>query len=329
MTRFALLIAPLALATSLAVVPGEAREPAPAAPTLRFERDITFGKNEQAVLTLNLARPADDGVARPCVVVIHGGGWSAGRKEQHDDLIKVLAQDGFVAATISYGLCPQCPWPAQIHDVKAAVRFLRSKATAYGIDPTRMAALGFSAGAHLAMLLGTLDPQDGLEGPEAKDYPSSKVQAVIAFFGPTDMEQLVDTGKTELQRKLKRQALSHLLGPRFAEDVGGMSPIRYVDGNDAPMLIFQGTRDRLVPTRRRRPCSTACTRRRSAPRSRFSSEPATAGEIRCWPRRSTRRSTSSTACSGPSASSGSPIVCARRAEWCPGGDSNSHSRYRN
>ena len=247
MTRFVLPLALLVLAAATLGLPSEARESAPAKPAdVLFERDIEYAKSEHAPATLNLARPGDAASPRPCVVVIHGGGWASGRKEQHDDLIRVLAQEGFVAATISYGLCPTCPWPAQIHDVKTAVRYLRTHAKRFGIDTQRMAALGFSAGAHLAMLLGTVDPDDGLEGPSDGSV-SSKVQAVVAFFGPTDMEKLADSGKTAFQRKVKREALNRLLGPHFAKDAGSMSPVRYVDAGDAPILIFQGTRDPLVP----------------------------------------------------------------------------------
>lgn len=247
MPRTVLLILLATIGTISLVLPGEAREPAPAAPAVRVDRDVEYAQGAEGPLSLNVARPADAKGALPCVVVLHGGGWAAGRKEQHDNLIQVLAQEGFVAATVGYSLCPGCPWPAQIHDAKAAVRFLRAKAQDYHIDPARIAALGFSAGAHLAMLLGTLDPADGLEGPDDVAYASSKVQAVVAFFGPTDMEGLVNAAKTDLQRRLKRQALNTLLGPIFAKDASAMSPIRYVDSSDAPMLIFQGTRDRLVP----------------------------------------------------------------------------------
>lgn len=247
MTRFILPPVLVVLAAVGLVPRTEARESAPArASEILFERDVEYAMSEHAPATLNLARPRASTPPLPCIVVIHGGGWASGRKEQHDDLVRVLAQEGFVAATISYGLCPLCPWPAQIHDVKAAVRFLRSNAKRFGIDPERMAAMGFSAGAHLAMLLGTVDPEDGLEGT-GNPSVSSKVQAVVAFFGPTDMDLLADAAKTELQRKVKREALNRLLGPNFAKDASRMSPVRYVNEGDAPMLIFQGTRDRLVP----------------------------------------------------------------------------------
>ncbi len=82
----------------------------------------------------------------PCIIVIHGGGWSAGSKEDHDDLTWNLAGRGFVAATINYRLAPAHLFPAQIEDAKCAVRFLRAHAADYGIDPERIGAVGFSAG---------------------------------------------------------------------------------------------------------------------------------------------------------------------------------------
>ncbi len=98
-----------------------------------------------------------------------------------------MAQQGYVSATIGYRLAPKHKFPAQVNDVKCAIRFLRAHADEYGIDPNRIGACGFSAGAHLAMMLGVVQKKDNLEGDGGNPDQSSAVQAVVSYFGPTDL----------------------------------------------------------------------------------------------------------------------------------------------
>ena len=86
-----------------------------------------------------------------------------------------------------YRFCPKEVFPAQVHDVKAAVRWLKTNAKKYHVDPNRVGAMGFSAGGHLALMLGVTAPSDGLEGTAAADAPDSRVKAVVNYFGPTDL----------------------------------------------------------------------------------------------------------------------------------------------
>jgi acetyl esterase/lipase len=208
-----------------------------------YEPDVEYGKAGDVTLELDLARPEKSSKPSPCVVVIHGGGWRAGNRKQHVEAILALAKQGYVAATISYRFAPQHKFPAQIEDAKCAVRFLRANAEKYELDPERIGAIGFSAGAHLSMLLGTMDKGDGLEGNGGNADQSSKVQCVVAYFGPTDLsaedipEQvigLVDdlVGATRDEKPELRKAAS---------------PVTYVNPGDAPTLIFHGTKDALVP----------------------------------------------------------------------------------
>ncbi len=209
---------------------------------VEFVRDIVFGKGGDVELTLNLARPK--GLTRPvpAIVALHGGGWAAGRKEQLDAITRLIAKEGMVAVTAQYRLGPKHAWPAQIEDAKCAVRWLRANAQEWNVDPERIGAIGFSAGAHLALLLGTMDPRDGLEGAGGHADQSSKVQAVISFFGPVDLDRKGDDARAQIEK----QVLARVLGPKFAEDPAAASPITYVDKADAPILMFQGTRDPLV-----------------------------------------------------------------------------------
>src|SRR5207244_11706124 len=154
-----------------------------------YEKDVEFGRGGDTALQLDMARPEKADKRLPCIVVIHGGGWRGGNFKVHVPDIFDFANHGYVSATVQYRLVPAAQWPAQIEDVKCAVRYLRANADKYGIDRDRFGAIGFSAGAHLSMLLGTMDKKDGLEGSGGNPNESSKVQAVVSYFGPTDLAQ--------------------------------------------------------------------------------------------------------------------------------------------
>ncbi len=210
-----------------------------------YEPDIQFGTGGDVKLSLDLARPEKLDKPTACIVFIHGGGWQAGNRKVHTGHILKVAERGFVAATIQYRLVPQATWPAQIEDVKCAIRYLRANAEKHQIDPNKIGAVGFSAGAHLAMLLGTMDPQDGLEGSGGHAGQSSKVKAVVAYFGPTDLSAEFPTKPFDIPALIQA-----LLGGTAAERPDAYkaaSPITYVDQGDAPTLIYQGTKDVLVP----------------------------------------------------------------------------------
>lgn len=119
-----------------------------------FERDIEYANPAGQHLQLNLARPKKASGLSPAVLCIHGGGFRAGNREGHNTLCLKLAQRGFVAATASYRLAPKYQFPAAVHDVKAAVRWLRANAAKFQIDPARIGVTGDSAGRHLAQFLG-------------------------------------------------------------------------------------------------------------------------------------------------------------------------------
>lgn len=219
-----------------------AQEKAPAEEIL-FERDVVYGKGGGEDLKLNLGRPKEQSGPTPCVVVIHGGGWAAGNKNGHDAQVKELAKRGYVAATVGYRFAPKHPFPAQVEDVKCAIRFLRANAEKYQIDKDRIGAVGFSAGAHLSMMLGAMGKEDGLEGDGGNPDQPSQVNAVVSWFGPTD---LTTPDWPEVTGKILRDFLG---GPRAEkpELYKKASPVTYVSGKSAPMLLIQGTKDRLVP----------------------------------------------------------------------------------
>ena len=208
-----------------------------------YEQDVEYGKAGDVSLKLHLARPEKSAQPAPCIVVIHGGAWRGGDKAMHIPQILEFAKSGYASVSVGYRFCPQHKFPAQIEDVKCAVRFLRANAAKYNLDPNRIGAIGFSAGAHLSLLLGVMDMDDGLEGGGGNPDQSSKVQAVVAYFGPTDLNAddipPVSTGLL----------IDFVGGPKkdTLEIRKKASPITYVTKNDAPLLIFQGTKDSLVP----------------------------------------------------------------------------------
>lgn len=229
---------------------------APAAgPAVVLRPDVTYAVAGAEKLQLDVAMPATPG-PHPAVVCLHGGAWRSGSRKElsrgsrwYDfgvpgkSLTEVLAARGFVAVSVGYRFAPDNKFPAQIEDAKTAVRFLRANAAKFRIDPGRIAALGFSAGGHLAALLGTADESAGFDGTL---YPeqSSRVQCVVDFFGPSDLTLYTQTPGVE------GMYFAPLLGGRSRDKIElykRASPIEYVSKDDPPFLIVQGTLDLLVP----------------------------------------------------------------------------------
>ena len=213
-------------------------------PALREESGLVFGKGGDADLKLDLAMPADGDGPFPAVVCIHGGGWVGGDRTQMSQTIRALARRGYVAVSPDYRLAPQANFPAPVEDCKAAVRWLRANAVKYKIDPNHIGAVGFASGGHLACMLGVTDKDDGLEGTGGNADQSSRVQAVVSFFGPTDLAAK-DWGKDVAARNL-----IPLLGGT-AEDrpeaYRKASPLTYAGKTSAPLLLIHGAEDKMVP----------------------------------------------------------------------------------
>ncbi len=237
---FAVLLVVLTL-PALGQEPAKAERTAPEGVT--WEKDIVFGKGGETELHLDIARPTATGKSLPCIVVIHGGGWRGGNFKLHVPQIFDFAKAGYVSATVQYRLVPTARWPAQIEDVKCAVRYLRANANKYSIDKQCFGAIGFSAGAHLSMLLGSMDEKDGLEGNGGSPAESSKVQAVVPYFGPTDL------AAKDFPANVNGMIYDLLGGlpNEKPENFKAASPVNYIDKTDAPVLMFMGTKDRLVP----------------------------------------------------------------------------------
>ena len=222
-------------------------------PKAVVEEGVMYGNVGNTELKLDLAQPAGSGPF-PAIVFIHGGGWYSGNRQGYRGEIEEAARRGYVAVTISYRLMQfdmaeketttASPiFPAQIHDAKAAVRWLRASASKYHVDPNRIGVTGGSAGGHLSLLVGLTDPQSKLEGESGNPDQSSRVQAVVNVFGPTEMAACYRTSSVAWIFRLFMGGTPDEAAKTYAT----ASPITYVSKDDPPVLTLHGDQDLLVP----------------------------------------------------------------------------------
>ena len=203
-------------------------------------------------LELDLYLPAER--PAPVVVFVHGGGWrlgsrhSAGPAYPATTAFEAVARAGIAVASVDHRLSGEALWPAQLHDVKAAVRWLRARAGELGVDPGRVHAWGESAGGHLAALLGLTAGDPELEGDVGVTGPSSAVAAVAAWYPPTDLPALPGDLGTDPAAADSREA--QLLGAPVAavpDRAAQASPVAHVSPGAPPFLLLHGRADRLIP----------------------------------------------------------------------------------
>ena len=218
-----------------------------AAAKFRLLKDIEYARVDDHRLLLDLYLP--QGVTGPPLVVwIHGGAWRRGSKSSMP--LTQLVDAGFAVASVDYRLSPVAQFPAQIHDCKAAIRFLRGNASKYGFHAKRIAIAGSSAGGHLVALLGVTNGHRELEG-DVGDYDteSSDVHAIVDYYGPTNFLTILPQS-TPHGLSVRVPALQLLLGetpdkrPALARLA---SPVFHVDANDPPLLMLHGDQDPQVP----------------------------------------------------------------------------------
>ncbi len=244
----------IALALFLAFTSGVALA---AEPKVQVTRDIEYAVHDGERMLLDIARPTSAG-PHPCVVCLHGGGWRGGKKDHlsrasryldvefgtgRKSLIEWLAGEGYVAVSVGYRLMPKHKFPAPVEDAKTAIRYLRSKSSKFDIDAERIAMIGYSAGGHIAALVGTTTTDNGFEGTLYREQ-SSRVKCVVDFFGPTDLTLYTEAPGIE------EAVFKPLLGARYRENPGvyrKASPIEHVTKDAPPFLILHGTADVIVP----------------------------------------------------------------------------------
>jgi acetyl esterase/lipase len=207
-----------------------------------IHRDLVYKTVNGADLTLDLYCPEKASGPAPVIVWIHGGAWRRGGKRKCPAV--ALVPDGYAVASIDYRLSSTAPFPAQIEDCKAAVRWVRANAAKYNLDADRIGVWGMSAGGHLAALLGTSGGVQELEGSGDNMQYSSRVQAVCAVAGPTNLPALTNVGPK------RKSAIEGLVGGPLEKDkpkATAASPIHYVSKDDPPFLIVHGEGDRVIP----------------------------------------------------------------------------------
>jgi acetyl esterase/lipase len=214
--------------------------------------DIRYREGPSRQWRLDLAaRNEPTSKPRPAIVVIHGGGWLEGDKSSFASReqgvpgnIVDFAALGFVAVTVNYRLSGEAPFPAALEDCKCAVRWLRAHAKDYNVDPDRIGAYGNSAGGHLAMLLGMVAKDAGLEGDGPYQNESSLVQAVVSDSGPVDLIAQYEQGP--LRTVIAQFMGGPPEGKRIAE-YQKASPLHRATANAPPLLLIYGVADEQVP----------------------------------------------------------------------------------
>ena len=208
-------------------------------------------------LMLDITVPAGQGPF-PLVIFIHGGAWMNGHPTISSityrklDLFNRLKEAGFAVARITYRLSSEAKFPAQLYDARAALRYLRQNAQIFGVDGTRFAVMGDSAGGHVACLVGFTGNQQSLPGEENPDQISSSVAAIVNWFAPVNFltmaEQMID--KDWPSTNDPNSPESRLIGGAVQENkelAMAASPVSYIHPEIPPVLIQHGDLDRLVP----------------------------------------------------------------------------------
>lgn len=219
------------------------------------QHDLVYAKE----LKLDLYQPTAIKSPTPLIIWVHGGAWSGGTKKEMP--LTDLLEKGVAIASVDYRLSGTAPFPANVHDLKAAVRYLRANAAKWNCDPSRFIIAGASAGGHLAALTGLSHGDAELEG-KVGDFldTSSDVQGIISFYGASDLTQIL-AQSTASGRKMREPALTRLLGGPIAEkaELARLaSPIFHLDVKDPPILLFHGDRDPQMPYQQSLDLHAAC-----------------------------------------------------------------------
>ena len=237
------------------LVSASALAAAPDYPNVPYDTDSTSQK-------LDLYLPTGFTAPYPLIIYVHGGAWWGGDKSGVPNVEQFLSR-GYAMAGINYRLSTEAYFPAQIHDVKGAIRFLRANADLYNIDPNNFAAMGYSAGGHLVALLATSGNIEYLEGNVGGNINySSQVQAAGDISGPTDFFPTASQTSESQNAPIYDDPISQLFGAEisdilehwsdpdyavYVERIYHSNPINFIDPNDPPTLIRHGDMDSIVP----------------------------------------------------------------------------------
>ncbi len=232
------------LALALLATP---RPGAAATPEVQKLADIQYASLGGKSLRLDLYR-LDRAQQLPLVVWLHGGAWEAGTKDAMP--LAALVTHGFALASVDFEPASIAPFPTQVHEIKAALRFLRAEASRLGYDARRIGILGASSGGHLAALVGTTNGNPELEGTLGDHLDqSSEVQAIVSYFGASNLTTIL-AQSTPFGLRVRTPALERLLGgqPENRTALARLaSPVFNVDASDPPLLLLHGDQDPQMP----------------------------------------------------------------------------------
>jgi acetyl esterase/lipase len=224
----------------------------PASAKLRSENNLLVVQRSDLAIRVDVCRP-DDARQLPGLLMIHGGGWTGGNKEAFRPIARALAARGWVVVSTSYRLATQAPFPAAVHDVKAAVRWMRAHATEWGIDPARIGAVGGSAGGHLAGMIATTADRL-LEEPEGpwKEHSCALQAAVLMDAGVDQLSRALESPKPIPSQLIffggpvteKREL--YIQGSPLHQITAACPPLLFLDGeNDNPGQRYVSIRQRM------------------------------------------------------------------------------------
>lgn len=217
-------------------------------PTPRVLRDLKFARAGDTELLLDLYLPAEPAPPAGLIVWVHGGAWRAGSRTSVD--LRDMTQRGWAVASVDYRLSTTARFPAQVHDIKAAIRYLRANAAQHHLPPDRLVIAGSSAGAHLAALVGVTNGDPRLEGNVgAHTQTSSDVQAIVSLYGASNLTTIL-AQSTPHGLSVRVPALELLLGakPDLVPDLARLaSPVFHVDPRDPPLFLLHGDQDNQMP----------------------------------------------------------------------------------
>lgn len=206
--------------------------------------------NPRQMLNLYLPPTIKKGAKLPVIFWVHGGAWAKGSKDRSGQALRVTDIGPCAVVSINYRLTDEAQWPAQIHDCKAALRWVRANAGKHHLDADRIVVWGASAGGHLVSMLGTTQNDKFYDGKLGKHVGvSTKVSAVVNFFGPTDFVVMDEQG-SRMNHDRPDSPEGKLLGGRVSEltpKAKEASPFHQASKDDAPVLTVHGTKDPLVP----------------------------------------------------------------------------------
>ena len=214
---------------------------------VKIEEGVVFGTGGGRELRCDVYTPLTASEPLPGVLLLHGGGWRRGSRAAMRGFGLRVGREGFVCVAAEYRLLGESPWPAAIHDVKAAIRWMRANASALGIDAARIAVQGNSAGAHLALLAAGTPDKPELEGDGGHAGVSSALAAVVAIYPPS----VFHFEGRPLRGAVPAIALFGMDGS--AELAWQASPQAHVSPAFPPTFLIHGSADRVVP-----PSSSQC-----------------------------------------------------------------------